>query len=185
MLSRVLSRYWWTVLLRGLLWILFGAAIFAVPGLSLVTLTLAFGFFAFIDGISSLVSAFGGRAESQNWWMLLLMGLAGIGVGVLTFISPGATMLGLLFYIALWAIAVGVIEIATAIQLRKEIEGEFWLVLAGVASVFFGALMIARPAVGALTVLWLIGGYAIAFGAMLIVLALRARAFVNRITAAV
>jgi uncharacterized membrane protein HdeD (DUF308 family) len=92
-------------------------AIFAQPGISLVTLTLLFGFFALVDGVSNVASAFGGRQEYDNWC-----------VGVLTFLSPGVTALGLLYYIAIWAIATGILGIVTAVRLRTEIEGEFWLV---------------------------------------------------------
>ena len=181
MLSRILSRYWWMTLLRGLVWILFGVVILAQPGLSLVTFALTFGAFAFVDGIGHVVSAVGGRHEYGNWWVLLLSGLAGIFVGVLTFLSPGTTALGLLYYIAFWAVATGVLGIVTAIHLRKEIEGEFWLGLAGFASVVFGLLLIARPGAGALAVLWLIGSYSIAIGGVLVILALKARAFFNRV----
>jgi uncharacterized membrane protein HdeD (DUF308 family) len=184
MFSNILRRYWWMTLLRGVISILFGIVIFAQPAISLLTLTLTFGIFAAADGITNIVSAIGGRKENENWWVLLLVGLAGVGAGVLTFITPGLTALALLFYVAAWAIATGLLEIVAAIRLRKEIEGEFWLFLAGLLSVAFGVLLMARPGLGALSVLWLIGGYAIAFGIILIGLALRARSFVRRTHAA-
>jgi uncharacterized membrane protein HdeD (DUF308 family) len=184
MISTLLSHYWWTLLLRGLIWTLFGVVVFVQPGISLLTLTLLFGAFALTDGLAYLVSAIGGRREYDNWWHLLLAGIAGIGVGVLTILAPGVTALGLLYAIAIWAIATGVLAIVTAIRLRREIEGEFWLAAAGLASVVFGLLLVARPGAGALTVLWLIAGYALAFGVILIVLAFKTRAFVNRFTSA-
>jgi uncharacterized membrane protein HdeD (DUF308 family) len=183
MLSSILSRSWWTILLRGALWILFGIVIFAMPGVSLVTLTLMFGFFAFVDGIGIVVSAVRGRKEYGNWWLLLLTGLAGILIGVLTVVSPAATALVLLYYIAIWAIAIGLLEIVTAIYLRKEIQGEFWLGLAGFASVAFGVLIAVRPGSGALAVLWLIAGYSIALGVTLVILAFETRGFVDRLAA--
>lgn len=183
MLSNILSRFWWATLLRGVVSVLFGLIVFVQPGISLVTVTLLFGFFAFIDGAGNVVSALGGRKEYENWWVLLLSGFAGILIGVLSFVSPGAMALALLFYIAIWAIVTGILAIIAAIHLRKEIEGEFWLALAGTASVAFGLLLVARPGVGALTVLWLIASYAIAFGVILIILALKTRAFVSRVGA--
>src|SRR4029453_2763630 len=104
MLSSILSRYWWTTLLRGLVWILFGIAVLVQPGISLVTLTLLFGAFAFIDGIGSVVTAIGGRNDYENWWVLLLMGLAGVGVGGVAFLRPRAPAPRFLHYIAIWAI---------------------------------------------------------------------------------
>lgn len=179
MLANILSRYWWMTALRGAAWILFGLTVLTWPGLSLVVLTLMFGAFVLIDGISTTATAIGGRRENQGWWVLLLVGLCGIAVGVSTFLTPGLTALALLLYIAVWAIITGALQTVTAIRLRKEIEGEFWLALSGILSVLFGVLILSRPGAGAMSVLWLIGLYAMVFGGMLVVLAFRVRGFVH------
>lgn len=105
MLAQVLSRYWWMTLIRGVIAILFGIMLFVWPQISLASLVLLFGVFALADGIANVATAVGGRDEHESWWVLLLAGLAGIGVGIRTFFNPGATALGLLFYIAIWAVA--------------------------------------------------------------------------------
>ena len=184
MLADILSRYWWMTLLRGLFWILFGIVIFARPGISLLSLTLALGVIMFVDGIINVVNAFSGRTQHDDWWVLLLTGLAGIGLGLLTWYNPAATALAVVFYVAIWAVATGLLEIVAAVRLRKQIEGEFWLGLAGVISVIFGVLLVARPAAGVLTVLWLIGVYAIAFGVVLVFLALRVKSVAKRVVGA-
>jgi uncharacterized membrane protein HdeD (DUF308 family) len=180
-ISTVLSRSWWLLLLRGIIAILFGVLTYFQPGISLATLVLFFGAFSFADGALGVWQAISARKERENWWVLLLGGLLGIGVGVLTLFHPGVTALALLFYIAVWAVATGVLEIVAAIRLRKEIEGEWLLGLAGVASVLFGVLLIARPDAGALAVLWLIAAYAIAFGVILVLLAFKARGFARHL----
>jgi len=181
MLADILSRYWWMTLLRGLFWILFGIVIYARPGISVLSLTLALGLVMFVDGVINAVNAFSGRKEHDDWWVLLLVGLAGIGVGVLTFYNPAATAIAVVLYVAIWAIATGLLEIVAAVRLRKQITGEFWLALAGIASVAFGVLLAARPGVGALTILWLIGAYAIVFGVILVLLAFKVRSGVKRV----
>ena len=138
---------------------------------------LLFGAYALADGVLGVWTAVAGRKEHEDWWVLLLWGLVGVGAGFLTFLVPGVTALALLFYIAIWAIALGVLEIVTAIRLRKEIEGEWLLVLGGLASVVFGVLLMARPVAGALAVLWLIAAYAVVFGVILVILAFKARTF--------
>lgn len=185
MLAKILSRFWWIILIRGVLAVLFGITLFAWPALSLSTLIFLFGFFTLADGIGSVVNAIGGRQEHEHWWVLFLAGLTGIALGILTLSNPGATALVILFYIAIWVIATGILQIVAAIRLRKEIEGEFWMMLGGFASVVVGLLLVARPGEGVLAVMWLIASYAIAFGAIQIILALRIRSFVKRIKTAI
>lgn len=169
------ARNWWMLALRGLIAILFGLATFVWPGITLFVLVLLFGAYAFVDGIFALVAAFSDRAGKQRWWVLLLEGLAGIAAGILTFLWPGMTAFVLLYLIAAWAVVTGVLEIAAAIRLRQEIEGEWLLALGGVASIIFGILLAIWPGTGALAVVWLIGSYALVFGVVMLLLAFRLR----------
>jgi uncharacterized membrane protein HdeD (DUF308 family) len=171
-------------LLRGLFWILFGIVILALPGFSLLSLTLALGVVLFVDGIINVANAYSGRKVHEDWWVLLLVGLTGIGIGALAFINPQAVALALVFYVAIWAVATGVLEIVAAVRLRKQIEREVWLGLAGVASIVFGVLLVTRPTAGALALLWLIAAYAIAFGVLLVLLAFRVRGHLERLAGA-
>ena len=183
-LAAILHRTWWALLLRGIAAIAFGVLTWVQPGISLAALVVLFGAYSLMDGILGVWTAFAGRDEHEHWWLLLLGGLFGIGVGVLTFCAPGVTALALLFYIAIWAIATGVLQIVAAIRLRKEMEGEWILILGGLASVTFGVILTTQPGAGALGVLWLIGTYAVVFGALLVMLALKVRGFGSRIAGA-
>ncbi len=174
-LVSILFRNWWLLLLRGIAAIVFGIVTWLMPGISLAVLVLLFGAYALVDGILAVWMAITGRGAHEHWWALLLWGLVGIGAGILTFLAPQITALVLLFYIAIWAIATGVLEITAAIRLRREVPGEWVLVLAGLASVAFGVLLVARPEAGALALLWLIASYAIVFGVLLVILSLKAR----------
>lgn len=176
-LSTILSRNWWVFLLRGLIAIAIGVLAWLLPGISLAVLVLFFGAYVLVDGILGVWTAISGRKEHEDWWVLLLWGLVGIGVGILTFLAPGITALALLFYIAIWAIATGVLEIVAAIRLRREIKGEWLLILGGLASVVFGVLLMAHPVAGALALLWLIATFAVIFGVILVILAFKARTF--------
>lgn len=177
MLALLLSKYWWILLLRGIVAVIFGLTAYSWPGLTLAMLVFFFGAYAFVDGVFNVVNAIGGRKEHEHWWWLLLEGAIGILFGVLTFQNPGVTALVLLFYMAAWAIVTGTLRIVMAIRLRKEIEGELWMGLSGLASVLFGLLMMARPGVGALAVLWMIAIWSMAIGVFMILLSFRARSF--------
>jgi uncharacterized membrane protein HdeD (DUF308 family) len=169
-----LAHNWWVVLLRGLAAIAFGLIALAVPGITLAFLVIVFAVYALTDGVLAIVSAVRHRA-ADRWWMLLLEGIAGLAVGVLTLIWPGVTAMALLYLIAAWAIVTGVLEIVAAVQLRKAIHGEWLLALAGVASVALGVLLAVFPGPGALAVVMWIGIYAIIAGASLVGLSLRLR----------
>jgi uncharacterized membrane protein HdeD (DUF308 family) len=174
-ISDVLTRYWWVVLLRGIAAILFGVLAFLWPAPTIAVLVLFFGAYALADGVLSLIAAFAGRGKHDHWWVLVLEGVAGIVVGVLTFIAPEVTALVLLFYIAAWAIVTGVLEIVAGIRLRHEIEGEALLILGGVLSVLWGLLLMFRPGAGALALLWMIGAFAIVFGVLFVMLSFKLR----------
>lgn len=165
----LLSKNWWVFLVRGLIAILFGLMAFAWPGLTLVTLVFLFGVWALVSGAFAIVGAFGARKVHRDWWVILLTGLLGVAVGLLTFWRPGITAISLLWYIAFWAIFTGIVEIVTALRLRKEIKGEGWILLAGIASVIFGILLIVYPGSGALALITLIAAYAIVFGVILVI----------------
>jgi len=182
-LANVISGVWWLLLLRGLVAILFGVLTWLQPGISLAALVLLFGAYSLADGILGVWAAITGRKQHEDWWVLLLWGFVGIGVGIMTFLVPGVTALALLFYIAIWATASGVLQIVVAIRLRREITDEWLLLLAGLASIVFGVLLMLKPAAGALAVLWLIGTYAVIFGALLVILSFKARSFGRRLAA--
>ena len=172
-MTQFLAKHWWVFLLRGIFAVLFGILAFAMPGITLASLILVWGAYAFADGVMNLVAAISGKTDDDHRWMVGLQGVVGVVAGVITFLMPGVTALGLLLAIVAWSIAIGVLQIVAAIKLRKEITGEFWLGLSGVVSILFAFFVIARPGEGALAIVWLIGIYALIFGIFLIAFAFR------------
>jgi uncharacterized membrane protein HdeD (DUF308 family) len=179
MLSHIGKR-WWVLLLRGLCAISLGVCALVWPGITLLALIYLFALFALIDGVASIVLGFRGEADGTVWWTMVVLGALAIAAGVTAFAWPGLTAVVLLVIIAVSAIVRGVFEIAAAISLRKEIEGEWLLALSGVLSVLFGALLISRPGAGALAVVWLIGAYMIALGLVAAMLSFKLRGLGKR-----
>jgi uncharacterized membrane protein HdeD (DUF308 family) len=169
------TKNWWVLLVRGIVAMLFGILAFARPGITLAALVLLFGFYALVDGIFSLIAAFSGWQYREDRWLLVLEGLIGLGAGFVTLRAPAITAVALIFFIAVWALATGVLRIVEAVRLRKEISGEFWLALSGILSVLFAFLVMLRPAAGALAMAWVIGWWALFMGAMLVMLSFKLR----------
>lgn len=165
----LLSKYWWVLVVRGVMAVALGVFAFMFPLQTITALVVAFGAIALVDGTFAVAASIAGHSLTPYWWVLLLQGLLGIGVGIVTLFNPAITAAALLIYIAVWAIGMGVLQVIAAVQLRHDITGEWWLALGGIAGVAFGALMIRNPAAGALAVLWLIGVYAFVWGIMLMI----------------
>lgn len=173
-----LTRNWGAFVARGIVAILFGLAGFLLPGITLTALVVLFGVFALADGILEIIAAVRGQSGAP-WWVLVLRGILGIAAGAIALLWPGITAVALVFVIGFWAIASGIVEIIGAIRLRKVVEREWLLGLAGALSILFGVLIVMNPGAGALAVLWLICSYAIVLGILFIGLGLKLRS-INR-----
>jgi len=165
------------LIIRGIVGIVVGILAFLWPGLTIAVLVGIFALYAFIDGVANLILGLTHSPRHGRSWALVLEGIVGIAVGVVTFLWPGITALALVWFIAAWAIITGVFEIAAAIRLRRVIAGEWLLALSGVLSLIFGVLVFAFPAAGAVSIAWLFGAYAAATGVILVVLGVRLRSF--------
>jgi uncharacterized membrane protein HdeD (DUF308 family) len=170
-----LTQNWWMLILRGVLAILFGVVAFMWPGITWFSLVILFGAYAMLDGVIAIVAGLQSTKDSPRWWVFLLEGLVSIGAGVAAFVWPGLTAYLLLLVIAAWAVVTGVLEIAAAIRLRREITNEWMLGLGGLLSVGLGVLLFMRPVIGGLALIWTIGAYAVIFGILLISLGFRLR----------
>jgi uncharacterized membrane protein HdeD (DUF308 family) len=169
------TGHWWAMALRGGVAILFGLAALLRPGIALEALILLFGAYMLVDGVFAIVGVFGGTRGDMPRWLLLLEGIAGIVAGLLAFVLPVLTAFALYLLIIAWALVTGVAEIATAIRLRREISGEWALILSGVISILFAVVLMFSGAIGVFTLVWVIGIYAIVFGVLLLVTAFQVR----------
>ena len=168
-----LARNWWALLIRGIAAVIFGILAFVWPGPTLLVIGILFGAYAFVDGVFAIVAAVRAAKAQERWWPFLLEGIVGLAIAAITFYDVGITLLALYITIAAWAFITGILEIVAAIQLRKTINNEWLLILAGICSILFGILMIWHPIAAALAIVWIIAAYAVVFGIIMIVLSFR------------
>jgi uncharacterized membrane protein HdeD (DUF308 family) len=168
---------WWALGLRALAAILLGIIALAMPGPTLGAIVIVFGIYAITDGVLAIIAAIRGIRRKERWGAMLFEGIIGIVAGAIALVWPGIGALALTYLVAGWALATGAFEIAAAIRLRKIMTGEWLLMIAGILSIVFAVLVAAFPGVGALTLVWLLGAYALAYGVISLVLALRVRSW--------
>lgn len=174
-LLSTLHTNWWLLALRGLSAVIFGLLTFLLPGLTLLVLVTLFGVFCLVNGVLAIISGLRRRGTAPRWWTLVLEGVFSVLVGIGTLLWPGITSLVLLYFVAFWAVTTGIMQIVTAIRLRRQMEGEWALILGGLLSVVFGLLLFLAPISGALVITWWIGAFAFAYGILLAILGFRLR----------
>jgi uncharacterized membrane protein HdeD (DUF308 family) len=173
----LVTRQWWVFAIRGIAAIVFGVATFIWPAVTLAVLVFLFGAYVLVDGVALLVALVRGDADARrHGWAVAIMGVLGIVAGVATFMWPGLTALSLLYLVAFWAITTGAFQIIAAVALRRELDGEFWMALGGLASIVFGVLLVAFPGTGLLSLVWLVGIWSVVFGVSSLGLAYRLHA---------
>lgn len=174
---QLLAKNWWTLELRGAITIAFGLLALFLPGITLRALILVFGIYALAEGVLLLAASF--NKQNEHWRITLLQGIAGVLAGIVTLVWPGITAVALLAIIAIWALFTGTLEIVGAIRLRKEIRGEWLLILSGVVSLLFAFVLITNPTAGALAIVWVIGVYAIIYGILTMLLGVKVHRMVR------
>jgi uncharacterized membrane protein HdeD (DUF308 family) len=173
-MSAALARNWWAVALRGVIGIVFGLVALLMPAATMLSLVLVFSAYMLVDGVFAIVSAVRAARRHERWGLLVFEGILNIVVGVLAFMWPGLTVLVFVMLVAAWAIVSGALMLAASFQLNVD-HGRWWLVLGGVASLVYGALLVIAPLIGALVLTWWLGAYALVFGVSLLILGFRLR----------
>ena len=183
-LAKNVTNQWWLLVLQGILAVVFGVTAWVWPDLTVYTLVILFGAYSFVGGVMSLFAAGNVRREGSSPWPFVFQGLLGIATGVVVAVWPDISATALLYVIAAFAIVTGVTEVVSAIELRKVIDNEWFLAIAGIASIAFGVITAIYPGDGAVALVWTIGIYAVFFGTLLIALGFRLHGWGRRLTSA-
>ena len=180
MVVRTLHQNWWLVLLQGVLSVVLGVLALAKPGVTLSALILLWGLLALLNGVGDVFHAIGAAGSQKSWGWQLAGGLVGILAGLAILRWPGLSALFVLYLVALWAIMMGIVRLVGAIADHEALPHAWLVALAGVVSVLFGIAMFAWPNVGLLTLVYLVGFYAIVYGVITCVMAFRLHSLPER-----
>jgi uncharacterized membrane protein HdeD (DUF308 family) len=160
---------------RGAVALVFGLTVLLWHDPAASVLAIAFGVFALVDGLVLGAVAVAGRDVLEQWWVVLVEGVAGVVVGVVALAWPGIGGLGLLSLLAAWAVITGVFEIEAALRLRRLAGSDACLLLAGGLSLVVGIALIAVPKDDPLEIVWAIGVFGVVYACVLLVAAGRLR----------
>jgi uncharacterized membrane protein HdeD (DUF308 family) len=170
-----LAANWRALALRGLVALLFGLVVLFWPGLVLAVLAVLFGIYALVDGAITFVPALRSSDRDAQRSLPLAEGVVGIIAGLVALLWPGLSASGLVYVIAGWAVATGVLKILSAIALRAEVENGWLLAGSGALSVLFGTVLVVLARSDLPFLAPFIGVFAVVVGLALVVFAFRLR----------
>lgn len=154
-----------TLMVRGVIAVIFGIIALFAPTIGLQILVLLFGAYAFADGLSAFFV--GIKTPS---FIVLIEGIIGITAGLYILFMTQQAVSIFITVVAIWAIVTGILEIIAALELRKYIKNEMWMLFVGIASIIFGLFVFMHPLASALAITFVFGIYAVMFGIFLMVL---------------
>lgn len=167
-----LGKYWWMVLLYGIVAVLCGLYAIAAPIGAAIVFTWIIGAMSLADGVVSLFGiARKERVQSKGW--LVFYALTSVLFGLVAIVFPIVTASVLMIFLGAWLIIAGVFRIILAIEIRKQINNEWLMIASGVLSILLGGLFLLSPLAGIVTMSIWIGAAIILLGIFQIMTSLR------------
>ena len=176
-------HHWWLFLLRGLLAVAFGVLVVMLPGATVVALMAFVAAYALVDGIVTIVSAVRLRTLFARWWVLLLQGLISAAFGVLAFLHPGLSLLYIVISVSLWMLLASIAQFLLARAQKHMGASPVGSTIGGILSLVLAVLAVVYPGLTVLSVVALIGWFALMVGVVQVVVAFRVRSFARALPA--
>ena len=159
------KRTWWVFLVGGIASVIFGVLAFINPGIALLVLATFFAAAVLVDGAFNIVGAIQNR-DKDGWWIMLLLGIFELAVGGYALANPPVKMMAFILLVAFEAIVLGVFMVTLGYKVRQATRREWILYLTGALSILFGLTVIANPAVGGLSIIYVVASWAIVIGTL-------------------
>jgi uncharacterized membrane protein HdeD (DUF308 family) len=169
------KKIWIFAIIRGVLAIIFGLIALFAPIATAIVLAIVIGAYAIVTGVFDIIEAIRHRGSS-SMVLQIVLGAVSILFGILVLVWPGISLTVLVIMVAIWAIIIGALQIVSSVRHRAvPNSGWVWGIIGGALSVLFGILVLIWPGTGLVTIIWIIGIWAIVWGIILIVLGVRLR----------
>jgi uncharacterized membrane protein HdeD (DUF308 family) len=166
---RFVGHSWGVLVVRGVLALIMGVVALILPGITALALVLTIGVYAIVDGVVLIFGGGTSPALPTGAALRITTGVVSVLAGVVLIAWPVKSAEVLVIVAGVWAIIGGITGIALAIGLRRRAGSQWgWAVAAGLLSVLFGVLVLANVPAGLLSIVWIIGVYALLYGVTLI-----------------
>lgn len=180
-LESLAQELWWVGVFQGAIAIFFGLAALFWPGLTLLTLLYLFGAFLIIMGVAEIIYGLISIGKEGTWWLMSLLGLAGLAVGVFLVRNPELSLQTFIIIVGLALIARGIIEGVRAFTEKSSGGHKVLAVLLAIIAILAGIFILNQPAAGGVAFVWILGLYGLVYGTLAIALSLGIRREFNNL----
>ena len=115
------------------------------------------------------------RNLAQNWWALVIRGVAGVLFGIGALVWPPAAVAALVLLFGAYALVDGIFNIVAAVHAPREGRRWGWLMVSGVIGIATGLITFFFPGITALALVVLVASWSVVTGVAEIVAAIRLR----------
>jgi uncharacterized membrane protein HdeD (DUF308 family) len=175
-LSPLAKQLWGLAIGQGVLAILFGILALFWPGLTVSLLIVLFSIFVLVWGIVGVIVGLSSMGSNRFWWMELLFSVLAVGLAVYMLRNPVETATVFVILIGLTFLVRGIVDVLQGLfDADRTSDSRTFAIIAGVIGVLAGIVTLLYPVSAGVAVVWVVGLYAILYGALAIGFALRAQ----------
>jgi len=166
-------KYWWLVLIKGIIFVLLSFFVFRHPVSALVGLALYIGFSLLATGLLLIITSLS-NTKREQWGWQLAEGVIDVLFAFILLSNPEVTATVFPFVVGFWMMVYGVILFSNSFSLKKEGEKSWWMnLITGILTVVFGYFVTSNLIAGAVTITFWIGLGFLFFGLLNVSVAFR------------
>jgi len=166
-------KKWWVLAVNGLIALLLGILIISTPATTLIIIGKYFGLVILVGGLVLLFTAFYNIKKEKSYGLILIESVITIILGILILIYTRKTLEIFVILIGVWAIIIGISQLAILVDKNYSISGKYLFLFNGLLTVVLGVFMLFNPFAMGQFFITLAGICAIIFGALLIFFAFK------------
>lgn len=174
--SPLATQLWGLAIGQGVLAILFGILALFWPGLTVALLIVLFSVFVLVWGVVGIIVGLSSLGSRRFWWLELLFSVLAVGLAVYMLRNPVETAAVFVLFIGLTFLVRGVIDVLEGLfDTGRTSDGRTFAVIAGFIGILAGVITLLYPVSAGVAVVWVVGLYAVLYGALSIGFSVRAQ----------
>jgi len=160
---------------NGLIAVLFGLLVLLVGQETIIGLIRIFGIIVLLGGAVMFYFSYRSMKAKNDYLLLMMEAIVAVLIGLIIAINPGQSLNMFLTLVGVWAAIMGLLQIITAIRLRKKVTNHLVFTFNGIITLVVGLLLFYSPMATLGTLLVVVGVLALLAGVLMIYLGFKVK----------